>query len=286
MRRRELLRLLTAATAAGLAGCANVDPSLPLATGRPLETPTPSPSPSPSPTPSPTAAAAAAASPTPEPSDTPATPEPTVAPEPETEPSPEAAPEPAGDRRAVIAVGRDGLGLPAPRSGGRAHTITGLAVHHTAAPTAAASKGPARFRSHARSHRDQGWVDIAYHWGVDTGGNIYELRSEAIAGDTNTSYDPAGWFLVVCEGNFEESAPPQAMLDAVADLFAYAATKHGVAASTLRGHRDLAPTLCPGANLQAQLPTLVKMVDARLATGGVSVRAVNDPDRVARIEAG
>jgi hypothetical protein len=285
MQRRELLRLLTAASAAGLAGCTNAG-SLPRATGRPLAPPTPTPTPTPRPTPAaasiepPTPSSSAAASPEPQPSDTPE-------PEPEPTPDPEPAPDPpSAELREVIAVGRDGLGLPAPRPGGQEHAITGLAVHHTAAPTAAAAKGPARFRSHTRSHRDQGWIDVAYHWGVDTGGNIYELRSENIAGDTNTAYDPAGWFLVVCEGNFENSPPPQAMLDAVADLCAYAAAKHGVAASTLRGHRDLAATLCPGANLQAQLPSLITMVEARLDAGGVTVRAINDPDRVARIEAG
>lgn len=175
------------------------------------------------------------------------------------------------------AISRDLLGLPTPAAGGTPHTITGLMLHHTAAPVVPPAEAPARFRGHTRGHRDAGFVDVAYHWGVDTGGNVYELRDEAIAGETFTDYDPAGWFLVVCEGNFEAAAPTDAMLAAVADVFAAGAARHGVAPSTLVGHRDRAATACPGDNLQAQLPTLVAMVEERLAAGGVALEVSDDP---------
>ena len=38
------------------------------------------------------------------------------------------------------------------------------------------------------------FIDIAYHIGVDRDGNLYELRDTAIAGDTDTKYDPTGHF--------------------------------------------------------------------------------------------
>lgn len=320
MRRRELLRLLAVT---GLAGCttgierpevADLPEAVGSPTPRPGTTATPSPSPAPSPSPSPSPPVEQSPSPSPSPAPSPS-PEPTPSPSPEPspdgatveepsatpEPSPEPTPSPepprspepppdptseppAPEPRVVVAVGRDALGLPPPRPGGRTHRITGLALHHTANPTASARDGPARFRSITAGHRDQGWIDAAYHWGVDVGGTIYELRDESLAGDTNTGYDPAGWFLVVCEGNFEESAPPPAMLEAVADLFAYASARYGVAPSTLRGHRDLAATLCPGANLQGRLAELRRAVERRLARGGVRLRIDDDPARVAAIE--
>lgn len=150
-------------------------------------------------------------------------------------------------------------------------------LHHTAAPTAPATRAPDRFRGHARSHREAGFVDIAYHWGIDVDGNVYELRDEAIAGETFTDYDPAGWLLVVCEGNFEESAPPHPMLEAVADVFAARATALGVEPSTLVGHRDLAATACPGQHLQEQLDELIGMISGRMQDDPVTLMLSDDP---------
>ncbi len=246
MERRALLKALAATVLAGCTPTRSTTTTTPaLPSPSPLGTATHSPTPSPTPS--------VAASPLP------------------SEPSP--SPTPTVRR----VVSRELLGLPDPAPGGTAHTITGLMLHHTAAPVVAPADAPARFRGHARGHRDAGFVDIAYHWGVDTGGNVYELRDETIAGETFTDYDPAGWFLVVCEGNFEEAEPTDAMLAAVADVFAAGAARHGVAPATLVGHRDRAATACPGGNLQAQLPTLVAMVEERLAAGGVVLEVSDDP---------
>ncbi len=175
------------------------------------------------------------------------------------------------------AISRELLGLPAPAPDGQPHTISGLMLHHTAAPVVPAAEAPERWRSHTRSHREAGFTDIAYHWGVDTGGNVYQLRDEGQAGETFTDYDPAGWFLVVCEGNFQEVEPTAAMLDAVADVLAAGATRYDVAPATLVGHRDVAATACPGDHLQQRLGELVEMVEQRLAAGGVVLEVTDDP---------
>lgn len=175
------------------------------------------------------------------------------------------------------AISRELLGLPEPVPGGRPHTISQLMLHHTAAPTAPAAQAPERFRAHARSHQEAGFTDIAYHWGIDVAGNVYELRAEGVAGETFTDYDPAGWFLVVCEGNFQETEPTPAMRAATADVLAAGAGRHGVAPSTLVGHRDVAATLCPGDHLQARMGDLVAMVEQRLAAGGVVLEVTDDP---------
>jgi hypothetical protein len=247
--------LLQALLALGLGGCSTRVPGAD-PTGRPAPE-----------------AAGATAAPDPVPSAVPATP-----PAPAPAPSPAATPTPAVGGRTLPVVSRDLLGLPDPAGGGRQHTITGLMLHHTAAPTTDAASAPARFRGHARAHREAGFVDIAYHYGVDVAGTVYELRDPSIAGETFTDYDPAGWLLVVCEGNFEESAPTDAMLAAVADVFAAGAARFGVDPATLVGHRDRAATLCPGANLQARLVGLEAQVRERLAAGGVTLALRDDPD--------
>lgn len=206
-------------------------------------------------------------------------------------PAPSASPTPTPEPRVVTAIGRDALGLPPAREGGRPHRITGLVVHHTAAPTTTADRTPDRLRSLTAGHRNRGWVDAAYHWGVGVDGTVYQLRDPATAGDTATDYDPAGWLLVVCEGNFEVDEPPPAMLDALADVLAAGIGAHGLDPARpgddlLVGHRDLAATLCPGAGLHDRLGALRDVVATRVASGGVVLDAVDDPALVAAVEAG
>ena len=88
---------------------------------------------------------------------------------------------------------------------------------------------------------------------VDLDGRIYAARDIAYAGDTNTEYDPAGHALVEVVGNFEETQPSQAQLDAVVRVMSWLAKKHGVTEGAIAGHRNYAKTDCPGRNLYRYL---------------------------------
>jgi len=174
------------------------------------------------------------------------------------------------------------------RSGGRRHTITRMTLHHEAVVLGENRNAPGRFRQDQRYHQDQkGWIDIAYHVGVDRNGNIYELRSTEIAGDTATDYDTTGHFLVLCEGDFDQEAVSEAQLHATALTFAWAAQNFRVATSTLAGHRDLAQTSCPGANLYAHISSgdLKRRIDELLAAGGVDLQRFCGPEASARVAA-
>ncbi|MEY3019062.1 MAG: hypothetical protein RLZZ272_46 [Actinomycetota bacterium] len=189
---------------------------------------------------------------------------------------------------AVAVLCREATGLVAPRDGGRDHRIETLTLHHSAVRHDRVSEGPRRMRGHQRHHQGQGWIDVAYHYGVDLGGNVYELRDVGLAGDTFTDYDPSGHFLVVCEGDYDQQRPTDAMLAAVAGLFAHAAVRYGVPTSTIAGHRDHASTRCPGRALVEALPSL-RDEAGRLAGLGAPelVRACGSEGaaRVAAIEA-
>ena len=160
-----------------------------------------------------------------------------------------------------------------------------MTIHHTAAVLGDNSKAPARLRQHQRYHQDsQGWIDIAYHIGVDRNGNIFELRKPELVGDTATSYDPTGHFLVVCEGNFDEEEVTEEQLNGAALAFAWAAQQFGVATDTLAGHRDASPdTACPDSNLDAHVSSgdLKRRVDDLLATGIVNLQTVCGPEAAA-----
>ena len=201
-------------------------------------------------------------------------------------------PPPAQGATSAPLLCRDAWGARPARAGGKRHTITRMTLHHEAVVLGDNRSAPGHLRADQRYHQDQlGWIDIAYHVAVDRNGNIYELRSTEIAGDTATDYDTTGHFLVLCEGDFDQEAVPEAQVRGAALAFAWAAKRFGVATDTLAGHRDFAQTSCPGANLYAHLSSgdLKRRIDDLLASGGVDLQRFCGPDaaaRVAAIEAG
>ena len=188
---------------------------------------------------------------------------------------------------------RDSWGARPPLPGGRPHTITRMTIHHTAVALGDNSIITSRLRQHQRYHQiDRGWVDIAYHVGVDRDGNIFELRRTAIAGDTATNYDTTGHFLVVCEGDFNVEPISEAQLNGAALAFAWATQEFGITSATLASHQQVAAaTSCPGTNLQSHVASgdLRGRIDDMVTGGSVQLQSVCGPQAaavVAAIEAG
>ena len=186
---------------------------------------------------------------------------------------------------------RDAWGATAVGSNVVPHTIDRLTVHHTASFLNDNSQAPSRLRSHQAYHKSLGWPDLAYHVAVDANGNIYAGRPTTARGDTATNYDPTGHFLVVAEGDFNSQPIPTAQLEGVATVLAWAAGEFSTDPSTIRGHRDLASTSCPGDGFYSFIAdgTLEAMVDSHIANGGIDLRVVCDDSAfavVAAIEAG
>jgi len=188
---------------------------------------------------------------------------------------------------------RDSWGARPPLSGGRPHTITRMTIHHTEVALGDNSIITSRLRQHQRYHQiDRGWVDIAYHVGVDRDGNIFELRRTAIAGDTATNYDTTGHFLVVCEGDFNVEPISEAQLNGAALAFAWATQEFGITSSTLASHQQVAAsTSCPGTNLQSRVASgdLRGRINDMVTGGPVALQPVCGPQAaavVAAIEAG
>lgn len=177
--------------------------------------------------------------------------------------------------------------------GGRLHTITRMTIHHSGVLLSDNRTIAARLRQHQRYHQDEhGWIDIAYHVGIDLGGNVFELRDTALVGDTATDYDPTGHFLVLCEGNFDEQDLPEVQLESAALVFAWAAQHFQISTDTLAGHRDFtSATACPGAGLQAHVSSgdLKRRVDGLVGRGTIDLKRVCSHEAaaiMAAIEAG
>jgi hypothetical protein len=133
------------------------------------------------------------------------------------------------------------------------HQIDQITVHHTAVLLDHNADAPGRVRQHQSYHQSLGWPDLAYHYMIDADGNVYEGRPVDAVGDTATQYDPTGHLLVCCEGNFDEQDVPQAQYETLVRMVAWGCGEFGVDPASVRGHRDVASTSCPGDNLYAHI---------------------------------
>jgi hypothetical protein len=164
-------------------------------------------------------------------------------------------------------ISRAGWDARPPQGEFEAHTISRMTVHHTATFVEQPSQVPGFIRGHQRYHQDdKGWPDIAYHFIVGPTGRVFEGRPVWARGDTATSYDPSGHFLVCCEADFDRQSPTQAQIDSLVYMLAWGAREFGADPSTIKGHRDFAATTCPGANLAPMIDdgTIEALVRASL----------------------
>ena len=192
--------------------------------------------------------------------------------------------------RTIEVIERAGWGAAEAGPGMVEHAIERLTIHHTGVELGENRLAPARLKAHQEFHQgERGWPDLAYHFAVDPGGNIYEGRSPQFRGDTATSYDPTGHFLVVLEGNFDIEATAGPQIVSLTELLAWAARYYSVGTDTIKSHRDFAETTCPGQNLYALLRSgeLVAAVNSILDREDIDLaylRGTEALDRVTHIE--
>jgi len=151
------------------------------------------------------------------------------------------------------------------------HRITHVTLHHTgSAQPLRAQDDPAQVLRNLQSWgaRDRNWWDVPYHFLIDLDGRLYEGRDWRYIGETNTSYNPEGHFLVSVIGNYELQEATPAQLEAIADLMAWAFDRFNLPIDRLGGHYHYFDgTSCPGQHLRKYLEdgTLRRMIEARLA---------------------
>ena len=149
------------------------------------------------------------------------------------------------------------------------HKITHVTLHHTGSPEPLKPTDDPREKLRGLQSwgaRDRNWWDVPYHYLIDLDGRVYEGRDWHFMGETNTTYDPEGHFLISIIGNYAKQEPTQAQLAAIADLMAWALAKFDLPIDRLGGHYNYAETDCPGPNLRKYLEdgTFKRMVEQRL----------------------
>jgi hypothetical protein len=127
----------------------------------------------------------------------------------------------------------------------------GVSLHHTGAAWNG-SPGPEQYLrniQHFHTGPQREWEDIAYHYLVDLDGVIWAGRPPTVRGNPSIYYDPTGLVLISFLGDFSWQEPSEAQLNSAADAAAWLMKKYTIPLTALTGHRDHAPTTCPGDNI-------------------------------------
>lgn len=192
---------------------------------------------------------------------------------------------PPPNAAAVAMLCRDAWGAEAPTRRMASHEIRGIMVHHTAVLLTDNRDAPQRLRSHQSFHQSRGFADLAYHVVIDGDGHVYEGRDPAVPGETFTEYDPRGWYLVACEGNFDAQPLPSTQRRSLERVLAWASAEFGVEPGEVLGHSAVSPTGCPGDALEAVLADGSLTAAMHTLSGGVTVTRSCGPEAAARVDA-
>lgn len=114
---------------------------------------------------------------------------------------------------------------------------TRIILHHAAAVTCSV-------QDIQRWHLERGWAGIGYHFFVKKDGSIYRGRPENTVGAhvTGANADSIG---ICFEGNYDkEASMPQAQINAGKELVAHLKAAYRI--NTVKGHRDVGASSCPG----------------------------------------
>lgn len=201
---------------------------------------------------------------------------------------PTAALAPLSNTAPAVLLCREAWGARPARPGGIPQVPGRMTIHHSAVTLGDNRNAPERIRADQRYHQDsQGWIDIAYHIGVDRKGNIYQLRDPGIVGDTATSYDPTGHLLILCEGNFDDEQVTEELLAGVALACAWGVKHFGIPTEMIFGHRDFAETSCPGANLYPPIESggIRRRVEDLVAAAAGDLQLLCGPAADAKVDA-
>lgn len=105
-----------------------------------------------------------------------------------------------------------------------------------------------------RSHLNQGWDGVGYHFIVRKDGSVERGRPLNCIGSHAYGYNHCSIGIHVC-GNFEIAEPTQEQLNVLPMLIADLCDAYGLITGKdiVVGHRDLMVTACPGKKLYQKL---------------------------------
>lgn len=133
--------------------------------------------------------------------------------------------------------------------------IRRITIHHDAimpVPSGSYSDSLRRMQLIRTGHLNNGWADIGYHFAIDPTGRIWQARPLELQGAHVKDNNPGNIGIVVF-GNYEQMRPTHATVNSINKMVAYAMDRFNVPLSSVRTHRELRSTACPGRFLQEQM---------------------------------
>lgn len=148
--------------------------------------------------------------------------------------------------------------LPWSKSNGvmRKEKISIVVVHHDGDFRSKAYNSLKRYIAEANNHiakKPISWNHISYHYIIDNVGDIFQCLPETEIGyhAGNLTINKKS-IAIKLDGNMETQQPTDKQLKAYKELMVWLTTKRPdlplVVKSSVRGHRDIKPTACPGKN--------------------------------------
>lgn len=135
---------------------------------------------------------------------------------------------------------------------------TRITVHHSARPSGqlrTKSASAQTIRDIQTVHmRDQSWGDIGYHFMIDPMGRVYkgrDLKYQGAHAGGNKGANNVGNIGICLLGDFDQDRPDPRALASLEELIGALRSRHGIGASSVKGHLDYKATQCPGRNLES-----------------------------------
>ena len=140
--------------------------------------------------------------------------------------------------------------------------ISHCILHHDAVPvTTNGYNTMERLKNEAKVHIAKGWNHISYHYCIDNLGDVYQCLPETEVGYHAGNLAVNKSSIAICvHGNFEIQQPTKRQLVALQRLLKYLCTERNdlpkLIRTSVKGHRDIKQTSCPGKNLYKWLNSL------------------------------
>ena len=164
---------------------------------------------------------------------------------------------------------------PVTSNGGAVDTVV---LHHS---VTGRSPSMARARAIEKYHAgpNASFFDVAYNFMVSASDTfVFEGRGALVQGGATGAGADAKTLSVCAIGNFEDSVPPQLLLNNLVDLLTMLVASGVVAPDfVLRPHSDFKATACCGKNLAVEIPGVVSRVHHLGKPAGVPVAPVVVP---------
>jgi len=134
-----------------------------------------------------------------------------------------------------------------------------IVLHHSAAEHGDVASIDADHRTRVDSNGES-WMGIGYHFVVGNGSGMPDGHVAStfrwtgqLHGAHSGDREHNDWGIGICLiGNFEETKPSMAQVEATAHLIAELRRRYGIAEDRILLHRDIKATACPGKHFDLQ----------------------------------